>query len=156
MISGLLSCSGLLSRQPGFEQCGGLGALHAAAHCVQDAATRGDMSVKTEPIGNVQFKGFAGDFQVQITNFEEALLKDDAESLLAQEGLGVSGLQGRRDIISSVNTDEIGPVRYAREGEEIQGTVDGINGEKGSMRGAAHVVLHAIKPVGNVNVCNSP
>src|SRR5712675_3628295 len=106
------------------------------------------MAVKTEPVRNVQIEGFSRDFQVQVTNFEEALLKNDAKNLLAQQGLSVGGLQRRRDIISSVHANEILGIRYVRESEEVEGTVDGIYCEKSFVRGAAHIVLNAIEPVG--------
>src|SRR6266404_5000291 len=75
-----------LSRQPRLEQRGSLGALHAAAYGVQHSAAQGDIAVKAEPIRHVQFERFWRDFQFQITYFEEALLKNDAQNLLAERG----------------------------------------------------------------------
>src|ERR1700680_523084 len=95
------------------------------------------------------------DFQVQITYFEEALLKNDAENLLAEQGLGTRLLQRRRNAISRVDANEVRCVGYARESEQVQGTVHGIYGEKSRVCGAAHIVLHAIKPVRDVDVGDS-
>src|SRR5258706_13351467 len=67
----------------------------------------------------MQFERFWRYLQFQITYFEEALLKNDAQNLLAERGPRRSPLQRRRDAISRVNADEVACGGAAWEGGEI-------------------------------------
>src|SRR6266436_299857 len=103
----------------------------------------------------MQLERFRRYFQFQITYLEKALLKNDAQDILAKRALGVTPCDRRRDTISRVNADKIACSGHTWKCEEIQSTVNGIDCEKARVRSPTHTVLHAIEPIGDISLGNS-
>src|SRR6266478_3492036 len=141
---------GASSRQPVLEKRGSLGAFDAAAHRVHHAAAQESIAIECEPVGNVQFHGLRRDFQLEGAHFEEALLKNDAQKLFAQQRLGARWWQGRRDPVARLDGDDFVWIRHARKCEEVQRTIHRVHGEKARVHAPAHLVIHPVQSVRHI------
>src|SRR5262249_10354840 len=98
----------VLGREPLFKERRSFCAFQAPAHGVHHAASQCvARSVESQPVRKVNFAGQSLNSERSIAHFEESLLKNDSQRLVAQNFLRAYVIQRGPEAVSRLNFHEI-------------------------------------------------
>lgn len=120
------------SREPMLEKCPCFGPFQAAANGVEDPATESSgSSIKTEPIGHVDFKRQPTEFEFNIgTEAEKPLLEHQAQNFLAEQGFGACRIKRGIQAIASFETDQKVFAWKGRKFEKVERPIHRVHSEE--------------------------
>ena len=100
----------------------------------------------------MQVEREAFDREICVAQFEEALLEDYAEDFFAQEIFGFSVTQFYGQSVFCFDLHEFVLFGDGGEFEEIEGALDGIDGEEAGLVLAGEIVVDAVEVEGDVDL----
>jgi hypothetical protein len=91
----------------------------------------------------------AFDREIGFAQFEKTLLEDYAEDFLAKEFLRCLIAQAGRQSVSRFDLKEFFATRWGGEFEEVEGALDGVDGEEAGLVFAGERVVDAVEVEGD-------